>query len=65
MAQDFERGDDLTWHVMIYYGCGQVIGACDLGGRVAVRDIEYGSEYGERQWHLATPPYRALQLRVA
>jgi hypothetical protein len=62
-AQDLEEGEALTWHVMICCGSGQVIGACDLAGCVALRDLEYGPEHGERQWHLASPPYRTLRLR--
>jgi len=60
---DRESGELMAWHVMIYYGCGRVIGACDLAGCVVVRELEYGREYGERQWHLATPPFRMLEVR--
>jgi len=58
-----ERHHDVVWHVMIYAGNAQVVGACDLAGRVVVRPLEYEPEHGDRRWHLIeAPAFRALRL---
>jgi hypothetical protein len=43
-------------HVMLYLGNGNVIGACDIEGRVATRPVDYESSLGARQWQFIDPP---------
>jgi cell wall-associated NlpC family hydrolase len=61
-------GYDALWHVMLYAGNGEVIGACDLAGAVVVRPIAYDESLGRRRWRFvldegdAPSPYRVLEL---
>lgn len=58
-----ERYRSVAWHVMIYAGNGDVIGACDIARRVIVRPMLYERSLGVRQWHLIEPSsYRALRV---
>jgi hypothetical protein len=43
-------------HVMMYVGNGQVVGACDVAGRIIARPLDYESNLGPRQWHIIDPP---------
>ena len=52
------------WHVMIYSGNAEVIGACDVGSRVTIRDLEYDPSLQDRQWRVIEPPaFRTFTLR--
>lgn len=59
---DGALGHQSVWHVMLYLGSGQVIGACDVAGKVTIRPLIYEFELGRRQWSLTTPPFRLLRL---
>lgn len=64
IPEDGAVGHQLVWHVMIYAGTGQVIGACDIAGHVTLRPWEYERDFGKRRWHvIAPPPYRVLVVR--
>ena len=55
---------DVVWHVMIYRGVGNVIGACDIAGVVTHRPIEYEASWADRQWRLVElSPFRTLVER--
>lgn len=57
-------GYDVLWHVMLYVGNGQVLGACDVAGQVVARPLDSEVSLGRRQWRLiAAPPFRLLQLK--
>ena len=63
---EFAVGHDEIWHVMIYVGNGDVIGACDIAGEVVVRPIDYEAAHGPRRWTRGEDPngpYRALEVR--
>jgi cell wall-associated NlpC family hydrolase len=60
------KGYDRVWHVMLYAGNGQVIGACDAKRAVVMRPIDYKPVLGPRQWRFvghSPAPFRRLELR--
>lgn len=64
ILDDGAIGHQIVWHVMIYVGNGQVIGACDIARGVTIRAWEYEHDLAKRRWHLiAPPPFRTLVLR--
>lgn len=65
-AAEEAMGRAVVWHVMIYLGNGEVIGADNIAGKVVIRPIEYEAALGDRQWRfIDPPPFRMLQLRTA
>lgn len=61
-----QLGHDRVWHVMLYAGNGQVIGACDTKRAVVLRAIDYKPVLGPRRWRFVgdpPAPFRRLEVR--
>lgn len=61
-------GYDIVWHVMLYFGSGEVIGACDIAGAVVRRPLGYEEALDRRRWQttgIEPSPYRCLEQKPA